>query len=429
MHGSASPALLRDLLMQRTQQVFLAGFVCLLTACSSEAPKTRAMGEAFVGPASLPMRSELSNSSQVVATLKHGEKLEVLQTRRRLVKVRNMGGTEGWVDSRYLLSSLQMGDLQRTIQQANSMSSQGRATVFDALNVHNEPNRQSPSPFQVPAGASVDVLAHVVTPRVAYQSPINQLVVPPPKPAAKKSKKKRKKGEKPEKVQEEEKPVVEPPPMPPAPKVPDNWQDLSKTDLPDDPKNPIKADDWALIRTQDKKAGWVLMRMLYMAIPDEVAQYSEGKRISSYFSLGEVKDEEQTKHHWLWTTLSKPLLDCDFDGMRVFIYNSKRHRYETAYREREVRGFFPVLRHNVPVTENKKTFDTPGFTMIVEDEDGQRWKKTYAFLGYRVRLVQKEPAVKPKTGDVPAAIANMPPPPAPAEKKTFWMRVKQLFGK
>jgi hypothetical protein len=282
----------------------------------------------------------------------------------------------------------------------------------------------------VPAGGSVEVLAHVVTPRVAYQSSINQLI-PPPKPVAKKPRRKKgKKGEKVEKVVEEEKPPVEPPPMPPAPKVPDNWQDLSKTDLPDDPKSPIKADDWALIRMQDKKAGWVLMRMLYMAIPDEVAQYSEGKRISSFFSLGEVKDEEQTKQHWLWTTLSKPLLDCDYDGMRVFIYNVKRHRYETAYREHETRGFFPVLRHTVPVTENKKTFDTPGFTMIVEDEEGQRWKKTYAFLGYRVRLVQKEAVAKPKSSDVAAAIANAPPPPPPApEKKSMWGRVKQLFGK
>jgi len=412
--------------MHHLQRLILAGLVCLLTACKSEAPKTRALGEAFVGPATLTMRSELSTSSDVVATLKHGEKLEILQTRRRLVKVRNMGGSEGWVDSRYLLSSLQMAELQRTIEQAGTMPSQGRATVFEALNVHNEPNRQSPSPFQIPPGGSVEVLAHVVTPRVAYQSSINQLV-PPPKPLPKKPK--RKKGKKGEKPPEEEKPEVDPPPMPPAPKVPDNWQELSKTDLPDDPKSPIKADDWALVRLQDKKAGWVLMRMLYMAIPDEVAQYSEGKRISSYFSLGEVKDEEQTKQHWLWTTLTKPLLDCDFDGMRVFIYNARRHRFETAYRENEIRGFFPVLRHNVQVTENKKTFDTPGFTLIVEDEEGQRWKKTYAFLGYRVRLTQKEPAAKPANNGVAAAIANAPPPPPAPEKKSIWSRVKQLFGK
>jgi hypothetical protein len=423
-------ALLRDLPMNRIQRTTPAVLVCLLlAACRSEAPKSRALGEAFVGPATLAMRSELSASSQVLATLKHGEKLEVLQTRRRLVKVRNMGGTEGWVDSRYLLSSMQMAELQRTIDQAKSMPSQGRATVFDALNVHNEPNRQSPSPFQIQAGGSVDVLAHVVTPRVAYQSPINQLL-PPPKPVARKPK--RKKGKKGEKAPEEEKPEVEPPPMPAAPKVPDNWQELSKTDLPDDPKSPIKADDWSLVRLPDKKAGWVLMRMLYMAIPDDVAQYSEGKRISSYFSLGEVNDEALTKQHWLWTTLTKPLLNCDYDGMRVFIYNAKRHRYETAYRENEIRGFLPVLRHNVPVTENRKTFDVPGFTMTVEDDNGQRWKKTYAFVVNRVRLVQKEAVAKPSAGSPATSFTTAAPPPphtTTAEKKSVWARIRQVFSR
>jgi hypothetical protein len=424
-------ALLRDLPMNRIQRTTPALVVCLLlAACRSEAPKPRSTGEAFVGPATLAMRSELSASSPTLATLRHGEKLEVLQTRRRLVKVRNMGGTEGWVDSRYLLSSMQMAELQRTIQQANAMPSQGRATVFDALNVHNEPNRQSPSPFQVPAGGSVEVLAHLVTPRVAYQSPINQLV-PPPKPVAKKPK--RKKAKKGEKAPEEEKPEVEPPPMPAAPKVPDNWQELSKTDLPDDPKSPVKADDWSLVRLPDKKAGWVLMRMLYMAIPDDVAQYSEGKRISSYFALGEVKDEEVTKQHWLWTTLTKPLLDCDYDGMRVFIYNAKRHRYETAYRENEIRGFLPVIRHEVPVTENKKTFNVPGFTMTVEDDEGQRWKKTYAFIGNRVRLAQKEAAPKPSAGSPARTLTTAAPAPPSttntADKKSMWARIRQVFSK
>ena len=60
------------------------------------------------------------------------------------------------------------------------------------------------------------------------------------------------------------------------------------------------------MRTADKKVGWVLARNLYMGIPDDVAQYAEGQRISSYFDLGAVEDEEKgTKHNWLWTTSSK----------------------------------------------------------------------------------------------------------------------------
>ena len=164
-----------------------------------------------------------------------------------------------------------------------------------------------------------------------------------------------------------------------------------------------------------------------MNIPDDVAQYSEGKRITSYFSLGEVKDEEATKNHWLWTTLSKPLEEQDFDGFRVFIYNPKRHRFETAYRENDVIGYLPVQLSTVEVTENNRNLKVPGFTLITEDKEGQRWKRTFAFLGYRVRQINKEAYVKPEASD--SAIPSAVPGPRAAEKQPWYSRVFRIFGK
>ncbi|MBL8175405.1 MAG: SH3 domain-containing protein, partial [Bryobacterales bacterium] len=353
--------------MQPIRSYILAGFVCLLGSCSSEPPKARAIGEAYVGPASVLLRSDLSTRSDKLAELKFGEKLEILQTRRALVKVRNMGGSEGWVDGKHLLTIAQMSELRRTIDAAAAMPAQGKAKVFDALNVHSEPNRQSPSPFQIPPGGTVDVLARKVEPRVAYRSLVQALLNAP---APKKARKKKGKGKEKEE-QKEEQPEVPPPPMPRAPGLPEDWQELSRTELPADPARPQpRADDWSLVRLGAGKAGWVLSRMLYMNIPDEVAQYSEGKRITSYFALGEVQQDGTKRHHWLWTTLSKPLEDHDFDGWRVFIYNSKRGRYETAYRENETAGFLPVLQETVEVTENNKAVKAPGFTLITEDKEG-----------------------------------------------------------
>src|SRR3954463_16108772 len=116
---------------------------------------------------------------------------------------------------------------------------------------------------------------------------------------------------------------------------------------PPAPPVPVSMDDWSLIRNKDGESGWGLTRRLVMAIPDEVAQYAEGRRISSYLPLGETRDGDLVKQSWLWTTSERGLEPHDFDSFRVFIWSLRRHRYETAHIERNLTGFFPVLTHPV----------------------------------------------------------------------------------
>ena len=93
-------------------------------------------------------------------------------------------------------------------------------------------------------------------------------------------------------------------------------------------------------RTRAGDASWALARMLVMAIPDEVAQYAERHRITAYLPLGEVRDSEhnETRQNWLWTTVSGNQRPYEFDSFRVFVWSVKRHRYETAYIDRNIRG-------------------------------------------------------------------------------------------
>ncbi len=83
-------------------------------------------------------------------------------------------------------------------------------------------------------------------------------------------------------------------------------------------------DDWSLIRNAAGQSGWVLTRRLFMAIPDEVAQYAERRRIVSYFKLGETRDGKTVKPTWLWTTIDRGLEPYDFDGIRVFVWSTRR---------------------------------------------------------------------------------------------------------
>lgn len=374
----------------------------LFLGCTRAPQNPRPLGEAFVGPITLNLRQELAPRSPVAATVKHGERLQIIQTRRRWVRVRTEQGAEGWTDSKNLLSTDQMSGLKSFSERSTHLPSQGAATVYEPLNMHTAPNRSSPSFHQITEGVKVDVIGHVVAPRVPFEAPS----LLPPKPTPKSNPKSRKKERGPK----------YPLPMPPAPRPPDNWLDLSKSAAPEaDPEEvkkaappPARKDDWSLVRTGDGKAGWVLTRMLTMAIPDEVAQYAEGARITSYFSLGEVRDGEEIKHNWLWTTLSKTAEPYEFDSFRVFTWSLRRHRYETTYIERKVKGYYPVKPHPVAVTMNRTRVNFPGFSLILEDsQDSRLYRQTYVFEGYRVRLIAKTPWEPPsETPLVPAAASS-----------------------
>ena len=401
--------------LPRAATCFLLAF---LVSCATQPDKAPSIGEAYVGPSTLNLRRDLSAKSPISGAAKHGEKLEILEYQHRLVKVRSPAGVEGWTDLRQLLTPDQMASLRHMADSAEQYPSQGSATVFEILNMHTEPNRASPSFWQVPENGKVEVLAHKLMPRTQAAA---QAVQPIPRKAPPPRKKKERQAAT----------RIGPPPMPPAPKLPENWVALSvpKAEQPPEsrpeakPAAPVPMDDWSLVRTKDHKAGWVLTRMLNMAIPDEVAQYAEGHRITSYFPLGQVRDEDSDKTNWLWTTITKGLEPYEFDSFRVFVWSKRHHRYETAYIERNVVGHFPVQVNNAG--------DAPSFSLILENDDGQLVRKTYSFEGYRIRMVHKEPYAA-ASEEAPKPAARLTPQVTP-KPRSFYSRltdrVRRLFHK
>jgi hypothetical protein len=410
--------------------------LCVLAGCSSGPEREREIGEAYVGPATLKLRRDIDLRSAESATVSHGDRLAIVRRRRRFVKVRTSKGAEGWTDMRQLLSSGQMGQLNRLADRARRLPSQGAASVYEALNVHTEPNRLSPSFYRVKERELVEVVAQELSPRVPFEPKSILLPHAPAKPAAAR------------KAQPEPSGRVPPPPMPSPPKLPEDWRELSESAQPEpepdspapaprkpepEPPKPVPVDDWTLVRLNNGRAGWVLTGMLRMNIPDEVAQYSEGHRITSYFAMEDVSDGGQIKHNWLWTTLADTRKPCQFDSFRCFVWNLRRHRYETAYIEKNLRGYYPVEAHPVKMTVSKKEQTSPGFSLIVEDDAGLRWRKTYAFHTYHVVLLEKEkwePSATPESAPQPVAAL---PRPASADSPGFWRSIaawtRRLFGK
>ncbi len=396
-----------------------AGIFLLLSACSSDSVRREpALAQAFVGPVSVNLREQIALKSPVVTTVKHGDEVDILDQKRRFVRVRARNGKAGWTEARQLMTADEMNGLRRLADQAAALPSQGTASSYEPLNMHSAPDRNSPGFYQIHEGIPVEVLAHKLSPKLPIANVAPPRLIPPrPKPVRKK------------RPEDDSRRALKPPPAP-APGLPQNWVDLSKTEEPPEPEpkepeKPVVMEDWSLVRLKDGAAGWVLTRMLNMAIPDEVAQYSEGHRITSYFAMMDIEDQGQTRHQWLWTTLSKENVPYDFDSYRYFIWSRNHHRYETAYIERKVIGYFPVIA---------QPGATPKFTLIMQGDDGKLYRYHFIFDTYRVRLVSKEPWTPPPAGAVtaapaPVAVASQPAPSKPGLFSRLRNKVRSWMGK
>ena len=416
--------------------VLAAGF---LAGCNSGPKRLPVLGEAYVGPATVQLRSDTTPKSAPVATVKHGDRLAILQQKRRVVLVRTAGGAEGWADERQLLAEADMAALKELSERSARMPVQGQATAYADLRVHTQPSYLAPSFLVLKANDKFDVLVHAVVPRMdAERAP---LIPPPPK----KSKTDRKSSPKNSKLP--------PPPMPTMPGPPPNWLDLSKSTLPQQEpspsdahaEKPVPSDRWSLIRTPSGETGWVYTRLIAMAIPDEVAQYAEGHRIVAYFPLGSVQDGKQIKTTWLWTTVGIGDLPYDFDSFRVFIWSQRHRHYETAHVELHLKGYLPVLVHPVDVSVTGRSKSDlprgayPGFSVCMENKDGVRYRREYAMSSERVRFVGEKPCEPPPPrvtvkASVPLPGADVPAPQQPKEslveriKKHWKALTKRLFG-
>src|SRR5206468_8614411 len=143
-------------------------------------------------------------------------------------------------------------------------------------------------------------------------------------------------------------------------------------------------EDWWLVRDPQGHVGWVLGRMIDLDVPLEVAQYAEGQRITAYFELNQVTDgDKKVAQYLLLMGEHKDGLPFDYTQARVFTWNVKRHRYETAYRER-LAGVLPVT---VSHEDFGKEGDLPTFTLHMKEPSGNVVDRKYKMNTPIVRRV------------------------------------------
>ena len=79
-------------------------------------------------------------------------------------------------------------------------------------------------------------------------------------------------------------------------------------------------------------------------LPLEIAQYAEGQRFVAFFVLDQVQDSgkdgsgKSVPQYLCAITEPHDGAPYDYDQVRVFTWNTRKHRYETAYREHGLNG-------------------------------------------------------------------------------------------
>jgi SH3-like domain-containing protein len=290
-----------------------------LTACNRHG---KAQEMAYVAAPQVVLRDRVAAVYTKNGTVKNGERVQILEREKRFARVRTQGGLEGWMEQRYLVSQQVFDGFQKLVQQEQNDPVQAVGTTRNDTNIHLEPGRESEHLFLLSQGAKVSVLKRATAEKVL------------PGAAA-------------------------------TPKA-----DGKSPNAP----TPI-VEDWWLIRDPEQHVGWVLARLVDIDTPLEIAQYAEGQRIVAFFVLNQVADGDKKVPQYL-VLLTEPRdgVDFDFNQARVYTWNVKRHRYETAYREHNLNGILPA-------TVTQENFDKDGmlpvFVLRVRDDNGNTAERKY----------------------------------------------------
>ena len=427
-------------LLPLSSLLLLAGSL-LLQGCGRFHPGGKE-GYVYVISKGTYIRERLAPVSDHVEDITNGEKLAVVEHDRRFYKVRTPSGKVGWLEEHSVIDQVEFDKFAALSSGHASDPIVAKAVLRDSIFLHLTPGRKTEHLYLLPENDHLELIVRASVPKPLPP----QAVLQPRPPHARRGTPVR-----PLKLLKKEESgstvFAAAPPHPDKYTAPDTDPDAAWMQQP--------MEDWWLVRDAAGKVGWVLARGFDIEVPDEVAQYSEGRHIVGAYLLNTVMDsgepparhigpEEQKriekraetkaallrKHPKLaedepatppppapvphpvgqYVTVTaefKDGLPYDWDQVRVFIWNRAKHRYETAYRLREQQGYLPVVTgsEQVPKMGEEPTFTirTTPDGVVSQDENGSFHPKDVLVTQYRLEggIVRRDTPLPPRPGDEP----------------------------
>jgi hypothetical protein len=110
-------------------------------------------------------------------------------------------------------------------------------------------------------------------------------------------------------------------------------------------------------------AGWIIGRFVELDLPDAVKEgtSSANVRAVAWFELNKSSEASGSKPQYLVAGTRGPdWQPCDFTNVRVYTWNIKKMRYETAFIENNLCGQLPIRLGTSPKSEPEFRFRTKG---------------------------------------------------------------------
>jgi uncharacterized protein YgiM (DUF1202 family) len=286
---------------------FATGATLLTTGCGRFHPKPADKYVYVIARQSF-LRDRVAAVSNRTGEVTNGEKLIVLERARRFVKVRTPNGEVGWIEEKLTADQVLADKFDQLRVKHLLDPTVGQATARDEVYLHIAPGRETDRFFRLAEGDKLNLLSRAIV----------------AKPLAPGTAVAKTAATEPGKEDAATEPVME---------------------------------DWWLVRDAKGNTGWIYSHLIDVDAPDALARYAEGQRIVGAYILAKVEDPDSgvINNGNTVTTIPEYVtvlgpykggLPFDFNQVRVFTWNIKKHRYETAFREHDIAGYLPLVISN-----------------------------------------------------------------------------------
>lgn len=321
-------------------------------------PKHESLGEAYVSEKSVTLWSSMAQVREPIGTLHYGERVDMQARRNDFVKVKTIAGIVGWVDGRLLMDPSLWQRSEDLMKRAESLPVQAGGRTKVATNVRVEPGRTAPRLYQFGRGVPVEILGRATA---DWQQASDE-----------------KENSEPQETKKEDwfliRGLATRPPGETSARTA-----LQTTTTPGDQTIPI--------------AGWVIARFLELSVPDPVREGASAANLRpiAWFELNRVEDPSGEKQQYLLAAARGPEgQGCDFSVLRVYTWNRKKSRYETAFIENDLCG-------RLPIRVGKSAAGQPEFRFM--NADDSKNPRVYRLMQTVVRRVREgDESGKTQTG-------------------------------